>query len=66
MRINIEIDEKLMTEALRSSGLKSTKDAVELGLKTLVRLNKQAAIKQFRGQLDWAGTLGDLRSDSIA
>ena len=36
MRTNIEIDDKLMTEALRALGAKTKREAVELGLKTLV------------------------------
>jgi Arc/MetJ family transcription regulator len=38
MRTNIVIDDKLMQEALRVSGLKTKREAVEQGLRTLVRL----------------------------
>lgn len=62
MRTNIDIDDKLMNEALKTTGLKTKKDAVELGLKTLVRLNKQAKIRKFRGRLKWEGDLNDMRS----
>jgi Arc/MetJ family transcription regulator len=41
MRTNIEIDEKLMRDALKATGAKTKKDAVELGLKTLVQLRAQ-------------------------
>jgi Arc/MetJ family transcription regulator len=61
MRTNIVIDDKLMRETLRSTGLKTKREAVELGLRTLVRLNKQAEIKQFRGKLDWQGDLDAMR-----
>lgn len=62
MRTNIEIDDKLMNDALKATGLKTKKDAVELGLRTLVRLQKQAEIKKFRGKLKWEGDLNDMRS----
>ena len=62
MRTNIDIDDKLMNEALKMTGLKTKKDAVELGLKTLVRLHKQAKIRKFRGRLKWEGDLDDMRS----
>lgn len=61
MRTNIDIDDKLMRDALEASGLKTKKDAVELGLKTLIRLKKQEDIKRFRGKLQWSGDLDDMR-----
>ena len=64
MRTNIEIDNKLMNDALKATGLKTKKDAVELGLKTLVRLKKQEGIKRFRGQLKWTGDLDDMRTSA--
>ena len=61
MRTNIEIDNKLMNEAIKVSGLKTKKETVELGLKTLVRLKKQENIRRFRGRLEWTGNLDDMR-----
>ena len=62
MRTNIDIDDKLMADALKFTGLKTKKDAVDLALKTLVRLHKQAEIKKFRGKLKWEGDLEEMRS----
>ena len=62
MRTNIEIDNKLMNEAIKISGLKTKKETVELGLKTLVRLKKQENIRRFRGRLEWTGDLDDMRT----
>ena len=62
MRTNIDIDNKLMSEAIKVSGLKTKKETVELGLKTLVRLKKQENIRRFRGQLEWTGNLDDMRT----
>ncbi|HEX5676511.1 MAG TPA: type II toxin-antitoxin system VapB family antitoxin [Alcanivorax sp.] len=61
MRTNIDIDDDLMSDALKATGLKTKKDAVELGLRTLIQLNKQAAIKSFRGKLAWSGDLDEMR-----
>ena len=61
MRTNIEIDDNLMREVLNSTGLKTKKEAVELGLKTLVRLKRQEKIKQFKGKLQWDADLNDAR-----
>ncbi len=61
MRTNIEIDDSLMNEALKATGLKTKKEAVELGLRTLIKLKKQERIKRFRGKLEWSGDLNDMR-----
>ena len=45
MRTNIVIDDSLMHDALKATGLKTKKEAVELGLKVLIKLNQQEAIK---------------------
>jgi Arc/MetJ family transcription regulator len=63
MRTNIVIDDRLMEEALRLTGLKTKKEAVELGLRTLLRLGKQEKIRRFRGKLDWQGDLEEMRTD---
>jgi Arc/MetJ family transcription regulator len=63
MRTNIVIDDKLMQNALRATGLKTKREAVELGLKTIVRLGKQAEIRRLRGKLSWHGDLDSMRTD---
>jgi len=63
MRTNIVIDDKLMKDALRMTGLKTKRDVVELGLRTLVRLTKQTEIKALRGKLHWEGDLDEMRFD---
>lgn len=64
MRTNIEINDKLMKDVLRVTGAKTKKEAVELGLKTLIQLKKQENIKNFRGALKWSGDLDEMRSAS--
>lgn len=63
MRTNIVIDEKLMSDALLATGLKTKKEVVELGLKTLVKLNRQRQIKELKGKLKWDGDLEAMRSN---
>jgi Arc/MetJ family transcription regulator len=62
MKTNIIIDEKLMQDALEATGLKTQKEAVELGLRTLIRLHKQEAIRGLRGKLLWDGNLDEMRA----
>lgn len=63
MRTNIVIDDKLMRETLRLTGLKTKREAVELGLRTLVRLRRQEQVRRFRGRLAWEGDLDAMRID---
>ena len=64
MRTNIVIDDELMARLLKMTGLRTKREAVELGLKTLVKLKQQEQIRQFRGKLPWQGDLEKMRSDS--
>jgi len=57
------IDDQLMHQTLRATGLKTKREAVELGLRTLVRLSRQEDIRRLRGKLDWRGDLDELRTD---
>ena len=63
MRTNIDIDDELMTEALKVSGCKTKKAAVEEGLRLLVRTRKQGRIRALRGKLRWEGSLDEMRRD---
>ncbi len=47
----VQANEKLMNEALKATGLKTKKETVELGLRTLIKLNKQEEIKGLKGKL---------------
>lgn len=63
MRTNIVIDDTLMRDALRTTGLKTKREAVELGLRTLLRLERQRKIQSLRGKIAWKGHLEKMRSD---
>jgi Arc/MetJ family transcription regulator len=63
MRTNIVIDDKLMRDTLRATGLKTKREVVEEGLRTLLRLSKQAEIRKLRGKVQWEGDLDAMRTD---
>ena len=63
MRTNIEIDDKLMKDALRATGAKTKKEAVELGLRTLLDLRAQEKARELRGKITWEGDLNAMRTD---
>jgi Arc/MetJ family transcription regulator len=57
MRTNIDIDDQLMSEAMRRSGARTKRAAVEAGLRLLADTHAQVAIRRLRGKLDWQGDL---------
>lgn len=63
VRTNIEIDDKLMKDALKATGAKTKREAVELGLKTLVRLRMQEKARELKGKITWEGDLDAMRTD---
>jgi Arc/MetJ family transcription regulator len=63
MRTNIEIDDKLMRDALKASGLKTKRAVVEEGLKVLIRLRRQKDVDKLFGKLKWEGDLEESRRD---
>jgi len=63
MRTNIVIDDQLMKATLRATGLKTKREAVEMGLRTLLRLRQQEEVRRFRGKLNWQGDLDAMRID---
>ena len=63
MRTNIDIDDKLMADTLKATGLKTKREVVELALHELLRLRRQADLKQLKGKLHWEGDLEDMRLD---
>jgi len=63
MRTNIVIDDRLMRETLRATGLKTKRAAVEEGLRTLLRLSRQSEIRRARGKLKWSGDLDSMRTN---
>lgn len=63
MRTNIVIDDKLMADALKASGYTTKKEAVEQGLRLLVRRSQQQEIRKLRGKIKWEGDLDEMRGD---
>jgi Arc/MetJ family transcription regulator len=63
MRTNIVIDDKLMRDTVRATGLKTKREAVEAALRTLLRLSRQGKIRRLRGKLDRQGDLNAMSSD---
>jgi len=65
MRTNIDIDDRLMREAMQRSGASTKKAAVEAGLRLLVKTHAQTAIRRLKGKLRWEGDLNESRLGRI-
>jgi Arc/MetJ family transcription regulator len=63
MRTNVVLNDDLIAEAMKLPGINTKKRAIEEGLKLLVRLNRQAGIRSFRGKLKWTGDLDRTRTN---
>jgi Arc/MetJ family transcription regulator len=57
MRTNIDIDDRLIRQAMKSSGSRTKRATVEAGLRLLVRTRAQASIRRLRGKIGWEGDL---------
>jgi predicted nucleic acid-binding protein/Arc/MetJ family transcription regulator len=66
MRTNIEIDDRLMRDAMRASGGKTKKAVVDAALRLLLQTKKQTAIRRWRGQVAWEGDLETSRTDRVS
>ncbi|MGA2216589.1 MAG: type II toxin-antitoxin system VapB family antitoxin [Terracidiphilus sp.] len=61
MRTNIDIDDKLMKQAMAATNAPTKKAVVEQGLQLLVRLKAQEGIKRWFGKIQWEGDLDTMR-----
>lgn len=61
MRTNIEIDDRLMREAMRRSGAPTKKAAVEEALRLMVKTLSQTSIRRLKGKVKWDGDLDQSR-----
>lgn len=62
MRTNIVIDDELMEEALKATGLPTKKAVVEAGLRLLIQVQAQSGVRRIRDKIKWEGDLGEMRS----
>jgi Arc/MetJ family transcription regulator len=66
MRTNIDIDDRLMRAAMRSSGSRTKKATVEAGLRLLAQVRAQGSIRRLRGKVQWEGNLEEMRKGRFA
>ena len=61
MRTNIEIDDELMKEAQRLSGLKTKRAVIDAALRMFVRVKRQTDVLSLPGKVRWEGNLDEMR-----
>ena len=65
MRTNIDIDDKLMKQAMKATGATTKKAAVEAAMHLTVQLYTQGeTIRKLRG-LGWEGNLDEMRESRL-
>jgi Arc/MetJ family transcription regulator len=65
VRTNIEIDDRLMRQAMKRSGSRTKRATVETALRLLVKTHSQTAIRRLRGKVHWEGNLEDSREGRV-
>ena len=63
MRTNIEIDDKLMAEAMEATGTRTKRATVEEALRRLIQSQRQREMLKLRGKINWVGDLDEMRRD---
>jgi len=66
MRTNIDIDDRLMRQAMRSSGVRTKRAVVEEALRLLIQTKGQSSIRRLRGKVTWDGDLNVSRLERLA
>jgi Arc/MetJ family transcription regulator len=65
VRTNIDIDDRLMRQAMRHSGAPTKRAAVEAGLRLLAETHAQGSIRRLRGKVMWEGDLDQSRLNRL-
>ena len=66
MRTNIDLDDRLMAQARKLTGLKTKKAIVDEALHVLIRMYRQRRVRALRGKLEWHGDLSKMREGRFA
>ena len=60
---NIDLDEKLLTEAMELTRARTKKEVIHLGLRELIRLARLRGVREHRGKFHWRGDLAKMREE---
>ena len=60
-RTNIVMDEKLIKEGMKTTGIKTRSALVDYALRDLLRRESQKRILELKGKVHWEGDLSSMR-----
>ena len=60
-RTNINLDDSLVSQGLKVTGLRTKRELVDLALRELLRNERQKNILELEGRFQWHGDLDELR-----
>ena len=61
-RTNIMLDEKLVDDCLKATGIKTQKALIDHALRELLRHEKQTKLLELQGKVTWDGDLDEWRT----
>jgi len=65
VRTNIVIENRLIQQAMRATGLQTKRAVVEAGLRMLIQVKAQTGIRRLRGKVAWKGNLDEMRAGRV-
>ena len=60
-RTNIVLDDKLVENCIKATGINTRKALIDYALKELLRHKSQKKILELKGKINWDGNLSDWR-----
>ncbi len=61
MRTNIVLDEKLVNNCIKATGINTKKSLIDHALRELLRHKKQKRLLELKGKIMWEGNLDEMR-----
>lgn len=65
LRTNIELDEKLVKEAMKLTHKKTKKELVNYALEELLKRFKRKRLLELEGKVEWTGDLDEMRKRRV-
>ena len=64
-RTNIELNDKILKDALSLTHIKTKKDVVNYALEELVKKMRRKKMLELEGKVKWEGSLGEMRASRV-
>ena len=64
-RTNIVLDDKLLEQCQKATGISTKKALINHALQELLRHSRQKKILELKGNVSWSGNLGEMRKKRI-